>query len=67
VTAAEKAKAEEIVARQKGAVDLSSPDLTRDEAVLVARYLHGCGEAEAGFLVAMARGEVSGDVVELNQ
>lgn len=64
---AEKKKAEEIIAREKGQVVLSSPTITRSEAILLARYIHGMGEAEAGFLVAMGRGEVESDVVELKK
>ena len=38
-----------------------------DDAVAVIQILHGCDEMQARFVLAIERGEITGDVVEVEE
>ena len=56
--------AQQIIQRVGEPVDISDPEkMTEDEAVLVMRFLMDIDQQRALFIVSMARGEISGDVI----
>lgn len=51
--------------------DLRVPDqyagIADDDAVAVIQILHGCDEIQARFILAIERGEITGDVIEVKE
>jgi len=55
--------AEEIIDRVGEPVDMSSEEMTEDEAILVARYLFGMSHWKAKYMIAIAKGKIKGDII----
>lgn len=65
MTDLEKETAKKILDRfgEKDVIDFADENqMTRNEAILVARAIYDIEEVQAQFTVAMARGEIKGDV-----
>jgi hypothetical protein len=59
------ARAQRLLAERNWVLDLEDPTLAREDAVLCDMYVRDVPEGDASFAVALARGELAGDAIEI--